>query len=196
MQFKSYRAETEDALKYLPDISTVYLGDMFFMFLKYTGQQDYKIVPQSCAAYDGGIAVTNSAKPNVSLWSYDSCVSEIARKYHLMHGFEKINDKIIFAELFGFHFVDDADISVECEVMICNKADNSPMCTLKQNGCGREKLNRRAKRTTNKYVKAVKKLKVVNRRQQYTKNSAMKHRQNSLMVLIVAVVYGVEFILP
>lgn len=39
MQFKSYRAETEDALKYLPDVSTVYLGDKFFMFLKYMGQQ-------------------------------------------------------------------------------------------------------------------------------------------------------------
>lgn len=54
-----------------------------------------------------------------------------------MHGFEKINDKIIFAELFGFHFVDDADISVECEVMICNKADKSPMCTLKQVTCNK-----------------------------------------------------------
>lgn len=195
MQFKSYRAETEDALKYLPDVSTVYLGDKFFMFLKYMGQQDYKIVPQSCSAYDGGVAVTNSVKPNVLLWSYDSCVSDVARKYHLIHGFERINDKIIFAELFGFHFVDDADISVECEVMICNKADNSSMCTLKQNDCGRTKFNRRAKRTTNKYVKAVKKIKVMNRRQRYTENTAMKLRHNSLMMLIGAVVYGVEYLL-
>lgn len=39
MQFKSYRAEHENTLKYLPDISTVYIGDKFFMYLKYTGQQ-------------------------------------------------------------------------------------------------------------------------------------------------------------
>lgn len=39
MRFKSEKPETEEDLKYLPDISTVYVGDKFYMLLKYMGQQ-------------------------------------------------------------------------------------------------------------------------------------------------------------
>lgn len=49
-----------------------------------------------------------------------------------MHNFDIISNKILLAEMFGFHFVDDADISVECDVMICRESDNSEKCRLKQ----------------------------------------------------------------
>ncbi|CAG2220985.1 unnamed protein product [Mytilus edulis] len=39
MIFKYEKPETEEDLKYLPDLSTVYVGDKFYMILKYIGQQ-------------------------------------------------------------------------------------------------------------------------------------------------------------
>lgn len=39
MRFKSEEATTKINLEDLPDISTVYLGDKFYMYLKYIGQQ-------------------------------------------------------------------------------------------------------------------------------------------------------------
>lgn len=64
---------------------------------------------------------------------FPSCVSNESSTYHLMHNFEKISsNKILLAEMFGFHFVDDADISVECDVMICRESDNSEKCNLKK----------------------------------------------------------------
>lgn len=39
MRFKTEKPESEEDLKYLPDLSTVYVGDKFYMILKYIGQQ-------------------------------------------------------------------------------------------------------------------------------------------------------------
>lgn len=39
MRFKTEKPKTEEDLQYLPDLSTVYVGDKFYMILKYIGQQ-------------------------------------------------------------------------------------------------------------------------------------------------------------
>lgn len=51
-----------------------------------------------------------------------SCATNTSINYHLMHNFLKMSDakdKIVYAEMFGFNFVDDGDITIECDVKIC-----------------------------------------------------------------------------
>lgn len=190
MRFKTEKPKTEEDLKYLPDISTVYVGDKFYMILKYIGQQDYKIVPQKCYAYDGGVAVRSQTDTKVLLWSFDDCVSDEASEYHLMHNFDVISNEILFAEMFGFHFVDDADISVECDVMICRKSDSSANCRLKKTDC-RNKSKWKVKRSLEENdVMVTGRLKVKSRRQHYSSNKAEKKKPDSWFILIIgAIVY-------
>lgn len=49
-----------------------------------------------------------------------------------MKNFKPSTKKIVYAEMFGFHFDIDADITIECDVKVCaasSKSDKS--CTLK-----------------------------------------------------------------
>ncbi|CAG2199904.1 unnamed protein product [Mytilus edulis] len=76
MRFKSEEASTdhEKDINDLPDISTIYLGDKFYLYLKYIGEQDYYISPQNCTAYgDNEKAVVDKygRKKQVELWTYD-----------------------------------------------------------------------------------------------------------------------------
>ncbi|VDI11710.1 Hypothetical predicted protein, partial [Mytilus galloprovincialis] len=133
MRFKSEEASKDNKkdINDLPDISTVYLGDKFYMYLKYIGQQDYSIFPQHCTAYgDGERAVVekDTRKQKVDLWNYNDCVSELSKSLHLMHAFKNLTDRIVYAEMFGFHFNIDADITIECDVKICTKYSTDPTC--------------------------------------------------------------------
>jgi hypothetical protein len=51
-----------------------------------------------------------------------------------MHNFKKISDKIVYAEMFAFHFAKDKDITIECDVRICSTENNSTGCFLKTVG--------------------------------------------------------------
>ena len=51
-----------------------------------------------------------------------------------MHNFKKISDKIVYAEMFAFHFAKDKDITIECDVRICSAMDKSTKCFLKTVG--------------------------------------------------------------
>ena len=62
------------------------------------------------------------------------CTSTDSKKYHLMHNFKKISDKIVYAEMFAFHFATDKDITIECDVRICSAEDKATKCFLKTVG--------------------------------------------------------------
>ncbi|XP_062597124.1 uncharacterized protein LOC134258591 [Saccostrea cucullata] len=54
-----------------PDISEIYIGDEFFMFLKYTGASHYAVIPKSCTAYAGTVVPVDEkldSKKRVNLW--------------------------------------------------------------------------------------------------------------------------------
>ena len=44
MRFKAEERSTELMMDQMPDISTLYLGDKFYMYLRYMGQQGMHIV--------------------------------------------------------------------------------------------------------------------------------------------------------
>ncbi|CAC5421703.1 unnamed protein product [Mytilus coruscus] len=95
---------------------------------------DYSISPQNCTAYgDNERAVVEKANrtKRVQLWTYTECLSDDAINLHLMHNFKSSTDKIVYAEMFGFHFDFDADITIECDVKVCPKSKSDPSCTLK-----------------------------------------------------------------
>ncbi|XP_062586618.1 uncharacterized protein LOC134248222 [Saccostrea cucullata] len=57
-----------------PDINTVYIGDEFYMFIKYMGEEDYTVIPEECNAYDEpwiekGLVPKTSSPHRVELWN-------------------------------------------------------------------------------------------------------------------------------
>ena len=44
MRFKAEERTTEEMMDQIPDISSLYLGDKFYMYLRYMGQQGMHIV--------------------------------------------------------------------------------------------------------------------------------------------------------
>lgn len=42
-----------------------------------------------------------------------------------MHNFNQLTKQIIYAEMFGFHFDVNADITIECDVKVCGSSSSS-----------------------------------------------------------------------
>ncbi|XP_063416776.1 uncharacterized protein LOC134699014 [Mytilus trossulus] len=61
------------------------------------------------------------------------CLSSEATSLHLMKNFKSSTDKIVYAEMFGFHFDTDADITIECNIKVCATPSSDATCTLQTN---------------------------------------------------------------
>lgn len=47
-----------------------------------------------------------------------------------MENFKELTSQIVYAEMFGFHFDFDADITIECDVKVCPTSLTSGKCKL------------------------------------------------------------------
>lgn len=47
-----------------------------------------------------------------------------------MKNFKSSTNKIVYAEMFGFHFDTDADITIECNVKVCATSSSDSTCTI------------------------------------------------------------------
>ncbi|CAG2188292.1 unnamed protein product [Mytilus edulis] len=109
----------------LPDISEVYIGDEFYMFLQYKGESNYLIEPQNCTAFSGN-DIFNSGVSQVTLWKIDGekanhCVSKEAKNLNLLgsNGFTYIDEKTVRTRLNGFRFNTNVkDITIFCRVLL------------------------------------------------------------------------------
>uniref|UniRef100_A0A8W8LB30 ZP domain-containing protein n=1 Tax=Magallana gigas TaxID=29159 RepID=A0A8W8LB30_MAGGI len=118
--------------KNAPDINSIYVGDEFFMFLEYKGEQDYSLVPKRCTAFSGTSLGTTSQK-EVELWNWNS--SNCTPNSELLQGFKNESSRIIYAEMFGFRFSDSDYITIRCEVGIFPSNTDKKLC----NGVGRKR---------------------------------------------------------
>lgn len=98
--------------KNAPDINTIYVGEEFFMFLEYKGEQPYSLVPKNCSAYDG----TLLGGDVVNLWSWDG-TPHCAPQEELLKTFQRHN-KTLVATMYGFRFSNSDFITMQCEVGI------------------------------------------------------------------------------
>ncbi|XP_063442905.1 uncharacterized protein LOC134723209 isoform X2 [Mytilus trossulus] len=149
MRIKSDVYSTRDDVTDLPDMSSVYIGDKFYLYLVYNGKDKYKIVPTKCTAFEGAYAAEPaSSVSNVLLWTRDGCISDPAISYRLMHNFKTMtNDsRVVYAEMFGFQFHSSTEITFLCEVKICKPGDGSTDCILKSDQTCRDESKWTAKR--------------------------------------------------
>lgn len=149
MHIKSEVYSTRDDVADLPDMSSVHIGDKFYMYLVYLGKDKYNIIPTKCTAFEGSHAAEPALSvPNVLLWTRGSCISDQAISYRLMHNFKTMSSdpRVVYAELFGFQFHSSAEITFVCEVKICKPGDGSTECTLISDQTCRDKSKWTAKR--------------------------------------------------
>ncbi|XP_056009606.1 uncharacterized protein LOC130046456 [Ostrea edulis] len=105
-----------------PDISSIYVGDEFYMFLTYMGDTAYSLVPQTCKAIEGGIVPTKDpgeSENSVYLWKYGDSTSNCIQHPELLEKFEKqvSNCKQVIATMYGFRFSGNQNyITITCEV--------------------------------------------------------------------------------
>lgn len=57
-----------------PDINTIYIGDEFFMYIKYKGSQTYSVVPKKCIAFKG--TISSAGENQVELWDWGKFVQQ------------------------------------------------------------------------------------------------------------------------
>lgn len=96
-----------------PDINTIYVGEKFFMFLEYKGEQPYSLVPKKCSAYLGTLLGSNVVK----LWSWDG-KPHCAPQKELLENFESPKNNLVVATMYGFRFSNSDFITMQCEVGI------------------------------------------------------------------------------
>lgn len=135
-----------------PDLSEVYIGDRFFMYLKYMGDtRQYIIMPQSCTAYKGTYRNEVNAD-KMELWAYNDnstdCLTNNAKTYHVMENFRRFSSTVVHAELLGFRFSStldgsSSDVTISCTVKICTSATGP--C---KSSCGILQDSKRRKRET------------------------------------------------
>lgn len=124
---------------HFPDINTIYVGDVFFMFLKYKGTKDYSLIPKKCSAYSGTSLDPNSqTQTKVELWNRDG--TDCTPNDELLQDFKNVTSKLIYAKMFGFRFSDSAYITIECEIGIFSRSLNEPLCKTSQNGRKRREI--------------------------------------------------------
>ncbi|XP_056009604.1 uncharacterized protein LOC125681625 [Ostrea edulis] len=108
--------------KNAPDISSIYVGDEFYMFLTYMGDIDYSLVPQKCEAIKGTMVpkdYTVKTENSVDLWKYDKAKQNCIHHEELLAGFDKqaSNCKQVVAKMYGFRFSGDKNyITITCDV--------------------------------------------------------------------------------
>lgn len=107
MRFKAFRDVNS------PDIDTIFVGDEFFMYIKYLGKQNYSVVPKTCSANSG----TVDKESSVNLWNQNKTVNCTPHTELLEH-FTPVNSTLVFARMFGFRFSDSEFITINCEVGI------------------------------------------------------------------------------
>ncbi|XP_063442016.1 uncharacterized protein LOC134722334 [Mytilus trossulus] len=56
MRLKSEKYDSYKDVTELPDVSTVYIGDKFYMYLVYLGKDQYSVIPTECKAFEGAYA--------------------------------------------------------------------------------------------------------------------------------------------
>ncbi|CAG2188294.1 unnamed protein product [Mytilus edulis] len=128
------RFKAEDDIT-LPDISEVYIGDKFYIFLQYKGVSKYMIEPQECIAYEGNDkeASADDSK-HETLWkkindTSNHCVCSDAKNKGLMgvEGFLYKDEKTVHASLFGFRFRGSEDLTISCRVLLKQLLVPSPI---------------------------------------------------------------------
>lgn len=94
-------------------VFNVYLGDAFYMFIRYTGSY-HVIKPVECKAYAG--VVIDQDVTNMVLWNSANCstVSGVLEK------FTNVTNTLLLASLYGFQFHQSPYVTIECTVRICN----------------------------------------------------------------------------
>lgn len=103
-----------------PSISSLYTGDSFYMFLQYSGKQQYTLDPSTCTAF-GGNSVDNTGSNTIKLWeekTSGSCVPDDALAYKIAEsaGFLYVTSTEVKIHLFAFHFTNSDYITIECKV--------------------------------------------------------------------------------
>lgn len=109
-------------------VFNVYLGDAFYMFIRYTGSY-HVIKPVECKAYAG--VVIDQDVTNMVLWNSANCstVSGVLEK------FTNVTNTLLLASLYGFQFHQSPYVTIECTVRICNPNSicaKSKLCQLKR----------------------------------------------------------------
>lgn len=118
------RFKADDNIK-LPDISEVYIGDKFYMFLQYKGVSDYIIEPQMCTAFEGN-DIYDPLKRKEALWDItgkasQKCVAKTAKALGLLGtgGFKYENKSTVRTRMNGFRFNNaETDITIFCRVLL------------------------------------------------------------------------------
>lgn len=94
-------------------VFSVYLGDAFYMFIKYTGSY-HVIKPMECKAYAG--VVIDQDVTNMVLWNSANCSTVSG----VLERFINVNNTLLLATLYGFQFHQSPYVTIECTVSICN----------------------------------------------------------------------------
>lgn len=117
MRFKAFQDVNS------PDIDTIFVGDEFFMYIKYLGKQNYSVVPKKCSANSGTVL---DKEPHVDLWNQINVVNCTPHE-ELLELFKPVKRTLVFAKMFGFRFSDSEYITINCEVGIFSgEADLCP----------------------------------------------------------------------
>ncbi|XP_061187822.1 uncharacterized protein LOC133195867 [Saccostrea echinata] len=110
-----------------PDISTVYIGDEFYMFIKYMGKESYNVIPEKCSAFgETWIPKGPATKPadkSVDLWNIQKAGNgkdKCAEQKELLEIFGRYNETLIYAKMYGFRFAEGNYVTITCEVKIFN----------------------------------------------------------------------------
>nr|XP_034316826.1 uncharacterized protein LOC105344245 isoform X2 [Crassostrea gigas] len=94
-------------------VFNVYLGDVFYMFIRYTGSY-HVIKPVECKAYAGVVIDKNVT--SMVLWNSVRCSTASG----ILEDFKNETDTLLSATLYGFQFHQSPYVTIECTVRICN----------------------------------------------------------------------------
>ncbi|XP_062588877.1 uncharacterized protein LOC134250531 isoform X2 [Saccostrea cucullata] len=157
-----------------PDISEIYIGDEFFMFLIYTGVSKYKVIPKSCTAYSGTVVIGNSDK-QVSLWDEKKNGSGCNVNKGLLDTMKTYNNhtNTTAAKMYGFKFEGSDFITISCEVGVFPENSQKKICTATRRRRDTRPWRRDVVDTAIQRKNVVGKLRVVNHPSEY-KNMASK----------------------
>ncbi|XP_063442015.1 uncharacterized protein LOC134722333 [Mytilus trossulus] len=161
MRLKSEKYDSYDDVTKLPDVSTVYIGDKFYMYLVYLGKDQYSVIPTDCKAFDGAYASEPSASVKKLNLYTKSCLTQNAKDYRVMHPFSlamKNDTRILSAEIYGFMFNTDNEITFVCTIKICKTS--TPCVSAACNGTDWSSSRKRRRAPEDKELTITKRLRV------------------------------------
>nr|XP_034303839.1 uncharacterized protein LOC109618787 [Crassostrea gigas] len=94
-------------------VFNVYLGDAFYMYIRYTGSY-HVIKPVECTAYAGVVIDKNVT--SMVLWDRNKCSAVDG----ILEDFRYETNALLSATLYGFQFHQSPYVTIECTVSICN----------------------------------------------------------------------------